>query len=145
MVALFLRGGKFLHDAFFSDVEIFLIDNSFLIFFCHGSEGIFLLIDNFIEDHLQILVGGVSLFLDILYLFSNAVHVVIFLPGAHKFSLESIFELFLLEQKFAVVEIVLAHTCIDHPVLIFFPHGILVVFLDEDLTFPFELLKVCEK
>ena len=78
-------------------------------------------------------------------LFSNAVHVIVFLPGANKFPLESIFELLLLEKKFTVVEVVLAHICIDHSVLIFFAHGILVVFLDEDLAFPFELLEVGEK
>ena len=52
LVALFLRGGKFLHDTLFCDVEIFFIDNAFFVFLRHGSKGIFLLIDDFIEDHL---------------------------------------------------------------------------------------------
>lgn len=78
-------------------------------------------------------------------MFSDAVHVVVFLPGAHEFPLESIFELLLLEQKFAVVEVVLTHIWIDHPVLIFLPHGILVIFLNKDLAFPFELLEMGEK
>jgi hypothetical protein len=57
LISFFLGAGEFFHDTFLSNVEVGFIEDAILIFIGHGLERAFLLIDDFVQNHLQILVG----------------------------------------------------------------------------------------
>ena len=58
----------------------------------HGPEGGALLIDDFVEDHLQVLVGIVALLADVLDLCADACHLVVFIPDVGELALEAVLE-----------------------------------------------------
>lgn len=82
-----------------------------------------MLIDDLIDDHFKVLAGGGSFFFDGLYLFSHFVYFIVAFSYFNEFSLATILELIVHEQKFAVVEIAfLLHLDVHHFGLVFFTH-----------------------
>jgi hypothetical protein len=64
-----------------------------LFFLSHGLDGGLLLIDDFIEDHFEVLVRVVPFFFDVLDLSLDARHFIIFLSHICEFTLIAICEL----------------------------------------------------
>lgn len=144
MVALLFGTGELIHDAFLSDIEVLFID--LIIAFAHRPQGILLLVDDLIDDHLEILAGRAPLLLDGLDLLPHFVNLIISLSNSCKFAFDPVSKLFLKEKKLTVIEvIILFKVRVHHSLLVLLPHGVMIIFLQKNLTLPLEFLEVIEK
>ena len=89
LVALLLAASQFLHDALLSELEILLCE---LPVFCHRPECCALLVDDFVENHLQVLVGVVAFLSDVLDLRPYACNLVVFLSNVDELAFEAVLE-----------------------------------------------------
>ena len=79
-------------------------------------------------------------------LLSHLVDLVVSLPDPDKLALHPVLELIIHEQELRVVQVVtLLKISIHKCLLVLLTHRVIIVFLQEDLTFSLELLEVVEK
>lgn len=143
MVALLLAAPQFLHDAFLSELEIFFCELPVL---GHGAQRRALLVDDFVENHLQVLVGVVAFLSDVLDLRPYACNFVVFFSNVDELAFEAILEDVWREQELGVVEwfCLIINLSSNLVVGVFLLHGQLVVLVEEDLALPLKLLEVVE-
>jgi len=101
LVAFFFTASELFHDGFLSNLELVCLE---ILFIDHGFQSCFLLIDNFIQNHLQILTGIAPFLLNTLYLIFNPYNLIIFFSDINILPFHSIFELIRWEEKLAKIE-----------------------------------------
>lgn len=101
---------------------------------------------NLIEYHFKVLIFGSTFLLNIVDLFLNAYDVVIFVANIDKFALKSVRVFLGCEEELTVVEgLTLVNLDVDLLIVIFLAHGELIVLVNKNLTFPFELFEIVKE
>ena len=101
LVAFFFTACELFHDGFLSNLELVCLE---ILFVNHGFQSCLLLINDFIQNHLQILTGIASFLLNTLYLTFNPYNLIIFFSDINILPFHSIFELIRREEKLAKIE-----------------------------------------